>query len=135
MIPGAPAGGWGEARSVEGFRVAFVFGLDLAGDVKKLELLRFRPFCVAKLLVLLFRLLDLVFNLAGVAGGDTRAVDAGSGGWLPLRSRASISSLVRFTFVCPFTLAHAIQSRAASTSACSLGRAYCRLAFRYSSSE
>lgn len=108
MTPGPV--GYGKACSADGLLATFALELGLAGELKNPELLFLRDL-PARLLLLPFRLAGFAFDFAGVAGGDTRA-DDGSGCWLPLRSRASISSLVRLTFVFPFALAFAILSNA-----------------------
>jgi hypothetical protein len=73
--------------------------------------------CAFRLVELLFRLLDFDFSLVltGVMGGDTRADDVGAVGsccWMVLRSRAAISSVVKFTLVWPLILACEMRSKA-----------------------
>lgn len=73
-----------------------------------------------KLVVLLERLLAFTLSLsledlAGVAGGDTKAAVGGGRGsdrWPFLRSRAAISSMLRFTLPLPSLLALDIRSKA-----------------------
>jgi hypothetical protein len=90
------------------------FEFDLAGELDPLNmpvLPLLRVFWALRLVELFDRLLAFGFvaGLEGVGGGDARGT-VGSGGWPLLRSRASISSGDRFTFVLPFALARAILS-------------------------
>lgn len=100
-------------------RLTFALEFDLAGDdelpLNKPLLPRLlRPFWPDKLVELLDLLPGLPFGVAsfaGVAGGEARGAGC-SGCWFLLRSRASISSLDKFTFVLPFAFARAILSNA-----------------------
>ena len=124
-----PAGPWsvgaGKAFSAEDLRLTFAFELDFAGELEVLNkpvLPLLRVFWPLRLVELFERLLALGFGVdlaVGVGGGDTRATVC-SGGWPLLRSRASISSGDKFTFVLPFDLARAILAIALSIKSSSL---------------
>ena len=119
-MPGAPGPlGYGDVCSSDGLRLTLAFEFDLAGDDElppKSPLLPrlLRAFWPDKFVELFDLLEGFPFGVAvfaGVTGGEASGT-GGSGCWFLLRSRASISSRDKFTFVLPFAFARDILSNA-----------------------